>query len=447
MSVIFKTLEKVRRSSLGQEKKGGKPKRSRNIYSFRRIVISPLGVLCLAFLLILLALFSGYGEGLLGDYFSGNNKQHVTRKAKPILHAAIDVRSQDQALREREASPEAPLLGHENTCEETLPEPPVDIPVEDVKPGGQYLPPADLKKTPSSAASSPKYSPPESQTGLGKSSGEIERTMGRVALSKEQVLSGDEPPGGALGPAAGNSPKDGTKLPTEGVLSHGTPPSDNVRISYVPPAGEQKMKTDDGKGSTEQRTMTFEPGEILSVAPDVGRDADMTDLVSPQEERVPVLSARLHRDGLSVSGPITEKRFSSRHGRDPRAERIYQVNLEKAAEVGRMVSKIEESMTEGDMDHAKVLIDHLADLKGEESPYLLKLRAVWHMRQRDYASAASLLTKVLEKEEDDLEAGINMAIIEIKTHRLDEARKRLAGLREIYQANTLIPELIRETGG
>jgi hypothetical protein len=39
-----------------------------------------------------------------------------------------------------------------------------------------------------------------------------------------------------------------------------------------------------------------------------------------------------------------------------------------------------------------------------------------------------------------------MAIIEIKTHQLDEARKRLAGLREIYQANTLIPELIRETG-
>jgi predicted Zn-dependent protease len=217
-------------------------------------------------------------------------------------------------------------------------------------------------------------------------------------------------------------------------------------MSYVPPAGEQKMKTDFGKQTTEQRTMTFEPGQMLSVAPDVARDGDTTDLVSPQE-RVPVLSARLHRDGLTVSGPITEKRFSSRQGRDSRAERIYQVNLEKAAEVGRMVSKIEESMTEGDMDHAKVLMDQLADLKGEESPYLLKLRAVWHMRQRDYASAASLLTRVLEKEEDDLEAGINMAIIELQTHRPEQARKRLARLREIYQANTLIPELIRETGG
>jgi hypothetical protein len=430
MSVIFKTLEKVRSSSLSQERKGAGPKRSRNIYSFRRIVVSPLGVLCLAFLLILLVLFSAYGERLLGDYFSGNNEQRVTGKAKPALHAAIDVKPQNQALREREASPEAPLLGHGNTREQTLPDPPADIPVEEVKPGGQYLPPSDLNKTRSPVASSPKYSPPGSQTRLGKPSGEIERTMGRVAL----------------GPAAGNSPKDSSKLRTEGVLSDGTPPSGNVRMSYVPPTGEQKMKTDDGKGATEQRTMTFEPNERLSVAPDVARNADTTDLVSPQEERVPVLSARLHRDGLAVSGPIREERFSSNEGRDPRAERIYQVNLEKAAKVGRMVSKIEESMTEGDMGHTKALIDQLTLLKGEESPYLLKLRAVWHMRQRDYASAASLLARVLEKEEDDLEAGINMAIIELQTHRSKEARKRLARLREIYPANTFIPELIRETG-
>jgi len=445
MSVIFKTLEKVRSSSLGQEKKGGGPKRSRNIYSFRRIVLSPLGVLCPAFLLILLALFSGYGERLLGDYFSGNNRQHVTRKAKPILHAAIDVRPQNQALRGREASPEAPLLGHENTYEEMVPDPPVDIPVE-AKPGGQYLPPSELKKTPSAAASSPKYLPPESQTGLGKPPGEIEWTMGRLALSKEQFLSGDDPGERASGPVRGNSPKDGSKLATEGVLSRGTRPSDKVRMSYVPPTGEQKMKTEDGQGATEQRTMIFEPGERLSMAPHVARDDDTTDFVSRQEEREPLLSAGLRRDGVSLSGLITEKRFNSRQVRDQRAEHIYQVNLEKAAKVGRMVSKIEESMTEGDMGHAKVLIDQLAELKGEESPYLLKLRAVWHMRQGDYASAASLLTRVLEKEEDDLEAGMNMAIIELQTHRREEARERLARLRELYQANTLIPELIREAG-
>jgi hypothetical protein len=447
MSVIFKTLEKVRKSSLGQEKKGDRLRRSRNIYSFRRIVMSPLGVLCLAGVLILLALFSGYGERLLGDHFSGNHKEPVTRKAKPVLHAAIDVTPQNQALGEREASPDASSSEHENTREETLLDPPADIPVE-VKPGGQYLPPSDLKKTLPAATSSPKYSPPESQARPDeKPSGKMERTVGRVALSKEQILTGDEPGEGISSSVSGKSPKGGSKLATEAVLSGGTLTSDNVGMSYVPPAGERKMNTDDGKGATQQRTMRFEPGERLSAAPDVAPEDDTSDFVSLREKRMPVLSARLHRDGLAVSGPITETRFNSKQVSDPRAERFYQVNLEKAARVGRMVSKIEESMTAGDMDHAKVLIDQLADLKGEESPYLLKLRAVWHMRQRDYTSAASLLTRVLEKQEDDLEAGINMAIIELQTHRGEEARERLARLRELYQANTVIPELIRETGG
>ncbi len=447
MSVIFKTLEKVRSSSLSQEKKGGGPKRSRNIYSFRRIVISPLGVLCLAVLLILSALFATYGGNFFGDYFSGSKKQHVTRKAKPVLHAAVNARSQDQALREKNRSLEVSAEAREMTREEDLPEPPADMPVE-VKSGRQYLPPSDLKKTRSPVASNPQYSPAKSQTRLEKPSGEVKRTMGQPLVPKEQVLSGDEPGDGVSGPAPGNSPKDGSKLPTGGVLSYVTPPSDNARMSYAPPSSDQKMKTDGGKAATEQRTITFEPGgERLSVDPEVAGDADRTDLVSPQQERAPVLSARLHRDCLVVSRPIPEKPSTSKEVKDPRAERIYKVNLKKAARVGRMVSKIEESMTAGDMDHAKVLIDQLTELKGEESPYLLKLRAVWHMRQGDYASAASLLTRVLEKEEDDLEAGINMAIIELQTHRREEARERLVRLRELYQANTLIPELIRETGG
>ncbi|MBW2602193.1 MAG: tetratricopeptide repeat protein, partial [Deltaproteobacteria bacterium] len=53
---------------------------------------------------------------------------------------------------------------------------------------------------------------------------------------------------------------------------------------------------------------------------------------------------------------------------------------------------------------------------------------------------------VLAQEQNDLEAGINMAIVEIKTHRLDKARKRLAKLREIYPANTIIEDIIQKMG-
>jgi hypothetical protein len=252
-----------------------------------------------------------------------------------------------------------------------------------------------------------------------------------------------------LGRSGDKSPKEGPQLLTDAVFAEAASAAEDVQASYIHASNEAQTKTAYGEGPTEQMTLAFVPGEGLPVEPGGALGGDAEGSLEKRGGRAPRLTARLHRSSFRASGPIPSESLSTGdgRGRDARAERIYQVNLEKAAKVGRLVSRIEKSMKEGDMDDAKALIDQLTQFKGEESSYLLKLRAVWHMRQRDYASAASLLTRVLEKEKDDLEAGINMAIVEIKTHRLDEARKRLTGLREIYQANTLIPELIRETGG
>jgi len=54
------------------------------------------------------------------------------------------------------------------------------------------------------------------------------------------------------------------------------------------------------------------------------------------------------------------------------------------------------------------------------------------------------LSSFLQTHENDLEAGINMAIIEIKTRRFNEARTRLKRLRDIYQDNALIPGLMKK---
>lgn len=447
MSVIFKTLEKVSNSSMGEEKRGAKPKGSRNIYSFRGMVISPLGVLCLAVLLILAVLFSTYGSNFMGGHFSGNDKKLGVSLAKHTLHAAIDAKPKDQASRKQEARPGLPENVHENTRDQDVPEPPATIPVEEAKPGKLYLPSSDSKKSRPPAAWMAKYLPPKNPPALETSSREIEATPGPPPLIKEQVLMGKKPEKEALGGSGEKSPKEGLQLLTDAVFTEAALPAEDVQASYIPASNEEQTKTGYGEGATEQMTLAFVPGEGLPVEPGGALGGDAEGSLKKGGARAPRLSARLHRSSLRASGPIPSEPLGPGKGRDARAERIYRVNLEKAAKVGRLVSRIEKSMKDGDMDDAKALIDQLTQFKGEESSYLLKLRAVWHMRQRDYASAASLLTRVLEKEKDDLEAGINMAIIEIRTHRLDEARKRLAGLREIYQANTLIPELIRETGG
>lgn len=449
MSVIFKTLEKVRNSSMGEEKRGARPRGSRNIYSFRGMVISPLGVLCLAVLLILAALFSTYGNNFMGGHFSGNDKKPGVSLAKHTLHAAIDAKPEDQASRKQDARPGAPENTHENTRDQDVPEPPATIPVEEAKPGKLYLPSSDSKKSRQPAAWMAKNLPPKNPPALETSSRELEATAEQPPLIKEQVLMGNKPEKEALGGSGEKSPKEVPQLQTDAVFTEAALPADDVQASYIPVSNEERTKTGYGEGLTEQMTLAFVPGEGLPVEPGGALGDDAEGSLKKGGDRAPRLSARLNRGGLRASGPIPSEPLSTGEGRgrDARAERIYRVNLEKAAKVGRLVSRIEKSMKEGDMDDAKALIDQLTQFKGEESSYLLKLRAVWHMRQRDYASAASLLTRVLEKEKDDLEAGINMAIVEIKTHRLDEARKRLVGLREIYQANSLIPELIRETGG
>lgn len=168
-------------------------------------------------------------------------------------------------------------------------------------------------------------------------------------------------------------------------------------------------------------------------------------------------SAEIERTARRPSLPVVGEQVSTGHepggggsgsteGGMTRAERIHLANVREARKINRLVSKIEESIAEGHMDDAEALIDELAVLKEEEDSYVLKLRAFWHMRQGDFQASASYLTAVLAKEQDDLEAGINMAIVEIKTHQLDKARKRLAKLREIYPANPFIEEIIQKIG-
>jgi len=447
MSVIFKTLEKVRNSSMGEEKGGARPKGSRNIYSFRGMVISPLGVLCLAVLLILAALFSTCGSNFMGGHFSGNDRKPGVSLAKRTLDAAIDVKPKYQASRKQETRPGPSENTDENIRDQDVPEPPATIPVEETTSGKLYLPSSDSKKSRPPSARMAKYMPPKNPAALQTSSGEIEATAEQPPLIKEQVLMGNKPGKAALGGSGEKSPKERPQLLTDAVFAQAALPAEDVQASYIPASNKVETKTGYGEGATEQMTLAYVPGEGLPVEPGGVLGGDAEGSLKKGEGMAPRLSGPFDRGSLRALGSIPSESLGPGKVRDARAEGIHQVNLEKAARVGRLVSRIEKSMKDGDMDDAKALIDQLTQFKGEESAYLLKLRAVWHMRQRDYASAASLLTRVLEKEKDDLEAGINMAIVEIKTHRLDKARKRLAGLREIYQGNTFIPELIRETGG
>ena len=124
--------------------------------------------------------------------------------------------------------------------------------------------------------------------------------------------------------------------------------------------------------------------------------------------------------------------------------RLQRIRVQQCSEITSLVDQLEKLLTAGDMQQSKELIDRLAALKGEEDGYVIKLRSYWHMRQGQYSDAEPLLAMVLEKNQDDLEAGINMAIVEINANKISAARSRLIHLKTIYDTDTVIPELLRQ---
>ncbi|MBT8490701.1 MAG: tetratricopeptide repeat protein, partial [Deltaproteobacteria bacterium] len=97
-----------------------------------------------------------------------------------------------------------------------------------------------------------------------------------------------------------------------------------------------------------------------------------------------------------------------------------------------------------DTGKTEKLIDQLASLKGKNDQYVLKLRAFYLMNQGDFKSAVSFLNRVLQTDKDDREAGINMAILEMKNGQVNKAKSRLYRLRDIHPHDTLIPDLINK---
>ncbi|RLB12313.1 MAG: hypothetical protein DRG63_11845, partial [Deltaproteobacteria bacterium] len=120
---------------------------------------------------------------------------------------------------------------------------------------------------------------------------------------------------------------------------------------------------------------------------------------------------------------------------------------ERTARISWLVSRIQGAMTQNDKAKVDELLPKLIHIKGKDDPFVLKLQAFWHIKQGRYDSAKKLLIKVLGRDPKDLEAGLNMAIIEIKTGKLDKARKRLKVLRDLYEDSNEVPELLRKING
>lgn len=101
-------------------------------------------------------------------------------------------------------------------------------------------------------------------------------------------------------------------------------------------------------------------------------------------------------------------------------------------QIARLVEDIHSAIQTDNVKRTSRLLNKLVLIKGPKHPFVSKLRAFSLIRQNHLTEAKSLLDEVLSLNAEDLEAGLNMAVIDIKTGRYREARHRLEGLQQQY---------------
>ncbi|MBW1612454.1 MAG: tetratricopeptide repeat protein [Deltaproteobacteria bacterium] len=403
MSVIFKTLRKLRGQSLEGEKRAEKLKKGRNIYSFRRIFFSPLGAL----LIILFIFFSGmatlYGVSYLKDYLEQKSRESFLIKNEKAQTIKTETgKERDELTKKKAVFEEAPV---------DVPPPPKTIPIEQARPGKLYLPSTSKKDFSTKETRIVRYIPPRFPN---NTKAQEKKITSAGAARESPVYQRETPKSLTYTPA--------TLLPKSSEISQTSPP-DILKIKAGP---ERDIK------------------KLPAMTPDIAKSyRAKPPAIQPPPKTVPKLA--LKEKSTNAGKRILSESPEQLKGRKKEEDvRIGLENVEKTARIASLVAKIQKSMGTGSSDQIEDLIDELALLKGEDNSYVLKLKAFWRLKQNDYESAALFLNEVLRKNENDLEAGINMAILEIKTSQIPEAKKRLARLREIYPENALIPELIQK---
>ena len=223
----------------------------------------------------------------------------------------------------------------------------------------------------------------------------------------------------------------------------------------------EKNESSEGEGK-DSLNVRYTPAEKISKSAQdaAGKGAETQDLSS--DVKIPKIAAQrtvgnqpLDRkqhgfENLGKHPSYVKATFSPKISEEKklkekvRTQRIHRANLERSLKISRLVDRIHKYIKAGNIGLTEKYLRELETLKGKDNTFVLNLRAFWCLNRHDYESATSFLKKVLDKNEKDLEAGINMAIVEIKTKRFQQAEERLKRLREIYPENTAILELIEK---
>ncbi|MBF0186811.1 MAG: tetratricopeptide repeat protein [Magnetococcales bacterium] len=119
------------------------------------------------------------------------------------------------------------------------------------------------------------------------------------------------------------------------------------------------------------------------------------------------------------------------------------VTRDNRLEVARGVQDLKLAMNNRDVEAVRSAFAELERIKGRDNLFLLKMRGFWHLKQRDIPRAGQFFAMAVKKKPDDLEAGFNLALIEMKTNRMEEARTRIRSLIRTHPGDKRLHNVMR----
>lgn len=146
----------------------------------------------------------------------------------------------------------------------------------------------------------------------------------------------------------------------------------------------------------------------------------------------------LHQATSSTTDSLTQEQH--------RRQAAFRLARQKSDRISRIVLQLETALSQMPDNAAQIetLFNELAQIKGDNSDYVSKMRAFWLLKQKKYEQAEIILKRLSSGGDADPNVGINLAIIDLHKGNRNDALHRLSQLRRTHPENTYIANLLRK---
>ena len=103
-----------------------------------------------------------------------------------------------------------------------------------------------------------------------------------------------------------------------------------------------------------------------------------------------------------------------------------------SVQISLLTAELIRAVQTGDEPAIARLLGNMESEVGADSIHVLNMQAYVALTRGQYAEVETLLARVLARDENDVNAGLNLAVVESRTGRLEQARQRLKHLGIIH---------------